>query len=587
MAAEAWITLAVVAGTIVVLAREFLPPSATMVGAMVAVMVAGVVTPDEALVGFSNKAPITIAALYVVAKAIEQTGVLEPVVARVLGNQGGIRNSLARLVAPAMVASAVLNNTPIVAMLTPQIEDWSERRGWSPSKFLMPLSFAAILGGSITLIGTATNLVVSGLLDAAGYEPIGFFEISKLGIPVGLVGGTLIVLLAPRLLPERVSPREGLHTGAGRLDIEFVVEPGEQLDGLTVREAGLRNLVGVFLAQVIRSDEVVSPVTPRTRLHGNDRLRFVGKPDDVVELHEMGGLASTERNQVERLDADESAYYEVVIGAGAGLSGKTLREVEFRSRYQAAVIAIHRAGARIDAQLGRVPLRVGDSLLLVADPNFARRWADRTDFLLVSPLRAEPQTRVNPWRMTTVLAVVVAISIALGLPLITGVLVLALGVVASGILSPSDARRSVDLDVIVTIAAAFGLAAAITNSGLADQISGIAVSAFGAGSPLGVLIGIVLATTLLKELVTTNAAALLMFPIAISSALAVGADPRGFAIAVAVAASKSFLTPIGYQTNTMVYGPGGYRYFDYARLGLPITLAVVTLILVIVPAAWP
>ena len=521
------------------------------------------------------------------AKAIEQTGILEPVVARVLGETGSLRGSLARLVAPSMLASAVLNNTPIVAMLTPQVEEWSERRGWSPSKFLMPLSFAAILGGSITLIGTATNLVISGLLDAAGYDTIGFFEIAKLGLPVGLVGGILIVLLAPRLLPERVSPREDLHQGAGRFEVEFEVEESGALDGLTVREAGLRNLRGVFLAQVIRSDEIISPVTPRTRLHSSDRLRFVGRPDDVVDLHEMAGLASTERAQVERLPNDESAYFEVVIGGGAGLAGKTLREAGFRSRYQAAVIAIHRAGARIDAQLGRVPLRVGDSLLVVADPSFARRWADRTDFLLVSPLQAEPVIHVNPWRLAAVFGAVAAVAVPLGLPLITAVLLLAIGVVAAGILSPSDARRSVDLDVIVTIAAAFGLAAAITNSGLADQISNLAVSAFGSDRPVGVLIGIVLATTVLKEMVTTNAAALLMFPIAVSSALAVGVDPRGFAIAVAVSASKSFLTPIGYQTNTMVYGPGGYRYFDYARLGAPITVAVAVLIVLIVPLAWP
>ena len=586
MSAEAWITLAVVIGTIVILARETLPPSATMVGAMVAVMVADIVTPAEALIGFSNTAPITIAALYVAAKAIEQTGLLEPIVARVLGENSGLRGSLARLVAPSMFASAVMNNTPIVAMLTPQVEDWSERRGWSPSKFLMPLSFAAILGGSITLIGTATNLVVSGLLDAEGYEPIGFFEIAKLGLPVGLVGGALIVALAPRLLPERISPREDLHLGAGRFEVEFIVEADGALDGLTVREAGLRDLRGVFLAQVIRADEVVSPVSPHTRLHGHDRLRFVGKPDDVVELHEMDGLVSSERDQVERVATDESAYYEVVIGGGAGLAGQTLREAGFRSRYQAAVIAIHRAGSRIDAQLGRVPLRVGDSLLLIADPSFATRWADRTDFLLVSPLRAETPTRVSPWRFALVLAAVAAVSILLGLPLITAVLLLALGVVAVGVLSPSDARRAVDLDVIVTIAAAFGLAAAISNSGLADQISDVAVRVAGGDQPIGVLIGIVLATTILKELVTTNAAALLMFPIAISSALAVGGDPRGFAIAVAVAASKSFLTPIGYQTNTMVYGPGGYRYFDYARLGLPITIAVAALIVLIVPIAW-
>ncbi len=587
MPSEAWLTLAVVAATVVVLARDYLPPSGAMVGAMVAVMAFGIVTPAEALNGFSNTAPATIAGLYVVAKAVEKTGFLTPLVRRMLGEQGSIRSSLTRLVIPATGASAVLNNTPIVAMLIPQVESWSLRRGWPASRFLMPLSFAAILGGSVTLIGTATNLVVSGLLESDGYDAIGFFEISKLGLPVALIGGIAIVALAPMLLPMRSSPREDLEEADLKYTIEYTIDANGPLDGKSVTEASLRNLHGVYLAQILRGSELLSPVSPETRLRGGDRLLFVGAPTEVVELTSMAGLRLSEDTQVERLGTGRTSYYEVVVGTGGGIAGQTLRELEFRSRYQAAVLAIHRAGSRVEGQLGRIPIRVGDSLLVASDSSFGRRWTDRHDFLLVSPLNVETTDRRHAARVVGVILAIVAMSLFLDLALITAVLLAALGMVLAQVLSPTEARQAVNLDVIIAIAAAFGLAAAIAASGLADAVAARTVDLFEPLGTAGVLLGIVLATTVLKELVTTNAAALLMFPIAITSALAVGADPRGYAIAVAVAASKSFLTPIGYQTNTMVYGPGGYRYFDYMRLGIPLTVIVMTLIIVIVPIAWP
>ncbi len=369
--------------------------------------------------------------------------------------------------------------------------------------------------------------------------------------------------------------------------IEYTIVLDGPLDGKSVTEASLRNLHGVYLAQILRGNELLSPVPPETRLRGGDRLLFVGAPTEVVELNSMAGLRSSEDTQVERLGAARTAYYEVVVGAGGGIAGETLRQLEFRSRYQAAVLAIHRAGSRVEGQLGRIPLRVGDSLLVASDSSFGRRWTDRSDFLLVSPLNVETPDRRHATRVVGVILGIVALSLVLDLALITAVLLAALGMVLANVLNPTEARQAVNLDVIVAIAAAFGLAAAISASGLAEAVASEAVDLFEPWGAVGVLLGIVLATTVLKELVTTNAAALLMFPIAITSALAVGADPRGYAIAVAVAASKSFLTPIGYQTNTMVYGPGGYRYFDYARLGGPLTVMVVALIIVIVPIAWP
>jgi di/tricarboxylate transporter len=277
-----------------------------------------------------------------------------------------------------------------------------------------------------------------------------------------------------------------------------------------------------------------------------------------------------------------------VIGAESTLVGKTLNEAEFRSRYQAAVLAIHRAGQRIEAKLGQVPLRVGDTLLLVADRGFRDRWRDRNDFLLISTLGAKPPVATSRAWLVGGLTLGIVLTASLGLlPILNATLLAAVGLVVFGVLTPGEARSAVNLDVIILIAAAFGVAAAVEKSGLAQVIASGLVGVFDGLGQHGVLLAVVLATVILTAVVSNNAAALLMFPIAISAAAATDIDPRGFAVAVAIAASVDFLTPIGYQTNTMVYGPGGYRFFDYARLGAPLTATVIILTVVIIPLQWP
>ncbi len=387
---EAWFTLTVVVIVLVVLVRDVVAPAAAMVGGMVAVLVAGIVTPEQAFAGFANPAPITVAALFVLARAVEKTGALTPVVRLTLGATVGVRRSLARLVFPTMAASSFLNNTPIVAMLLPQVEKWAEDRGRSPSTYLMPLSFAALLGGVVTVIGTSTNIVVSGLLENAGQPPIGFFEITRVGLPIAIVGGVLLVLLAPRLLRVRRSVRQEAEDDTKRFVLDMVVNEAGTLDGKAVEAGGLRHLKGVFLAALDREGEVIAPVAPDTILHGGDVLRFVGMADEVLDLQGIRGLSSAEETHLVELDTSKARYFEAVIGATSPMVGTTLKEIGFRQRYQAAVVAIHRAGQRIDAKLGSVPLRVGDTLLLIADPGFRDRWRDRRDFLLVSSTGGTP-----------------------------------------------------------------------------------------------------------------------------------------------------------------------------------------------------
>jgi di/tricarboxylate transporter len=590
MEPAAWLTLAVAVATVALLASERVRPALAMVGAVTFLLVAGVVDAQQALAGFSNPAPITVAALYVLAAAARKTQLLAIVTARVLSRDREARPSLelARILTPTAGASAILNNTPIVAMTAPAVASWAHATGRSASRYLMPISFAAILGGVVTLIGTSTNLVVSGLLQQAGHEPLGLFEITWVGLPLALAGLVVLALLAPRLLPERQAPGEAAAADAREFTVEMDVTGG-RLAGGTVAEAGLRNLEGVFLVEIERDGETIAPVGPDERLLEGDRLIFAGNVDRVLDLQQMPGLVSAEERHFSVAGTSAARRtYEIVVSNDSRLVGSTLKEAEFRSRYGAVVLAIHRAGHRVQRKLGEVPLSSGDVLVVVAGPDFRARALDSRDFLVVAPLGWEATKA--PEKTALVGLVVVGLLVAAGtglLDILPAALLAALALVAFGALSAGEARDAIDLNVIVLIAASFGLGAAMAESGLAGTAADLLMGPFGDLGYVGLVLAVLLGTTLLTEIITNNAAAVLMFPIALSAAEQAAVDPRGLAIAVAIGASASFLTPIGYQTNTIVYGIGGYRFWDFARAGFPLTLVMLAVALLVIPAVWP
>jgi di/tricarboxylate transporter len=577
---QAWLTLAVVAVMFVAMVRG-VAPAVAIVSAVIGLLVAGVIDEKQAFSGFANSAPITVAALYVLARAVEDTGALRPLVRGALGGgDGGQRGGILRLCFPAAAASAFLNNTPIVAMLISPVTEWAESRGVSASRFLMPLSFAVILGGVVTTIGTSTNLVVSGLLQQSGAAPFGLFEITHVGLPMAAVGVLVLSLLAPAVLPERQSPRRSL-AGARDFVVRMIVEAQGSRAGRSVEEAGLRHLEGVFLVEIERNGEPIAPVAPTTLLHGGDHLLFVGQAREVADLRNLPGLVSAESPHLEEVGADDQRLVETVIGASSPLLGRTPKEVGFRSRYDAAIVGLHREGQPVVAKLGEVKLRLGDTLLLLADAGFRERWRDRPDFIVIQPLDGDAGAPRLGGKALLVAATVAAVVLVAGsglLPILHASLIAAAGLVLTRVLTAQAARDSVEIEVLVVIAASFGLGAAIESSGLAAGLGRGIVELGGGLSWRWVLLGVVLATVTLTEFISNNAAAALMFPIGMATAAEVGADPRSFAIAIAIAASLSFLTPIGYQTNTMVYGPGGYRFGDYWRLGAPLTLASIAVV---------
>jgi di/tricarboxylate transporter len=460
MSWQAWLTLAVVAGMFFTMVRGLAHPAVAIVSAVILLLVAGVIDERQAFSGFANPAPITVAALYVLARAVEDTGALRPLVRGALGGGGGQRASIMRLCFPAAAASAFLNNTPIVAMLISPVTEWAEARGVSSSRFLMPLSFAVIMGGVVTTIGTSTNLVVSGLLQQSGAEPFGLFEISHVGLPLAAMGVVVVALLAPSVLPERQSPRRGL-AAARDFVVRMIVEPDGALAGTSVEDAGLRHLEGVFLVEIERNGEPIAPVAPTTLLHGGDHLLFVGQARVVADLRNLPGLTSAESPHLAELDTGDHRLVETVVGASSPLLGRTPKDVGFRARYDAAIVGIHREGQPVVAKLGEVKLRLGDTLLLLADAGFRDRWRDRPDFIVIQPLDGEGAAPVLSRKALGVGAMVAGVVLVAGsglLPILHASLIAAMLLVASRVLSAQAARDAVEIEVLVVIAASFGLA---------------------------------------------------------------------------------------------------------------------------------
>jgi di/tricarboxylate transporter len=585
---EELIAAGILLALITVLVREVVSPAAAMVGALVAFVLVGILPPENAFLGLANPATISIAALYVLARALRDHANLDGLVTRFLGDgAGGARPALIRFVPIVVLLSGFMNNTPLVAASAPVIRGWAERHGVATTKLLMPLSFAAIVGGVLTLIGTGPNLVVSGMLEAAGESGLSFFELTPAGLPMAVLGGIVLIVLAPRLLPDRRTPHEQVAAHERDYSVSLQVITDGPLDGSSVAEAGLRELPEAYLASIIRDGETLT-ATPQTTLHGGDELVFVGRITSVTDLLSRPGLIEAERAQTAVLDADGNGLVECIVGQNSDLVGATLKRVAFRGRYGGAVIALHRASERVEGKLGTVELRPGDALLVLGDAAFVERWQGHRDFALVIPHQASASRSRPAYRWLTLgsFAGMIALAASGLVPVLTAILLACSVLILTRTISFGRAIDALDLDILLIVASAIGLGTAVQASGLAGTLAETITRAATATSPLLALAIIALGTMLLTELLTNVAAAALMVPIAIDVAQRVDADPTGFGVAVALAASASFLTPIGYQTNTIVYGLGGYRFGDYWRLGLPMAIITLATILVVVPRVW-
>ncbi len=592
---EPWVVLGVLLAVLVGLLRGFAGPEVLLLGAVTLLMGLSVLSdrlpdPGKMIAGFGSEGIVTVAALFIVAAGLTQTGATQRMTEPLLGRPKSYGGALSRLTLPVAGLSAFLNNTPVVAMLLPVVKDWSARSGIAPSKLFIPLSYAAVLGGTCTLIGTSTNLIVADLLhDTPDAPRLGIFSIGAVGLPCLLVGLVYMFTVGRWLLPDR---RSVLTDGQDvrQYSVEMQVTEGSPLAGKTIEQAGLRSLAGLYLLEIEREGELFPAVGPEHVLHERDRLVFVGVVDSVVELRSVRGLAPV-TDQVFKLEGSTTrrAMVEAVVAPACPLVGRSIREGRFRTVYNAAVIAVARDGQRLKQKIGDIVLRAGDTLLLETQPGFAERQRNRRDFFLVSAVQgAAPKRHGKAPVALAVLAGMVAV-VALGW---VSMLVAALW--AAGCMwlfkcvTGNEARRSLDGQVLLVIGAAIGLGQAVLDSGLAHGVATGILGAVG-DHPLIALAAVYLLTNVFTEMVTNNAAAVLMFPIAQTTAqsLGDGVSATPFAVAVMIAASASFSTPIGYQTNLMVYGPGGYRFTDYLKVGLPLNVIIFAVTLTVTPWVFP
>jgi len=587
MAWDAWFVLSIVLLCFGLLASNRFSPDLILMGGLTLFLVSGIVSPAQALAGLANEGMVTVAVLYIVITGFRETGGINWIVQSVLGFPRSLAHAQLKVMAPVAALSAFLNNTPVVAIFIPAIEDWAKRHRLSVSKLMLPLSYAAIAGGTCTLIGTSTNLVINGLVITETALPqFGIFDLAWVGVPVTLVVFLYVLVSQRWLLPER-RPAVSKFANAREYTVEMLVEPSSPLVDKSIEQAGLRQLPGLYLMEIERAGRVLTAVPPYEHLQDNDRLVFVGIVDSVIDLQRIAGLKPA-TNQVFKLDSprEERRLIEAVISNTSPLVGKTVREGRFRSIYNAAIIAVARNGEKIHRKIGDIKLRAGDTLLMVSHPAFFEQHHNSRDFFLVSSLGNVQTVRHEraPLAMTILFAMVAVV--ALGWLSMLEAAMLAAGLmIITRCTTGRIARRAVDWQVLVVIAASFGIATALQNSGAASAIAQWLVS-FAQDIPWLALALVFAATALFSALATNNAAAVIMFPIALSTSESLGVSFLPFAVTIMVAASASFATPIGYQTNLMVYGAGGYHFKDYVYFGAPLTVIVGIVTVAIAPWVW-
>ena len=534
----------------------------------------GLIDLESMLVNYTNSSLITLVLLILVSIAIEKTTLIQRL-AKSLSN-GSLVTSVTKLGLSTAFLSSFTNNTAVVASLITAIKD---NPNHSPSKLLLPLSYTAILGGTITLIGTSTNLIVNGFAVDAGMAPLGFFDFTLVGLgalSIGLI--TILVML--KCLPDNGKNSQEVVP----FYLEGKVQSGSKLINRTVEENGLRDLKDLFLAEIIRDGNRICAVTPQHIIQQDDILLFVGDIKSVPLLTRFDGLKVVH----DKHEKDIEHLVEVVVSQSSKLIGKTVKEARFREQFHAAVIAIRRGHDRLQGGLGQVRLQAGDSLILAPGKSFYDLTNLKREFVYISGL--DLQTHLGAKQSNIVLlsfAGVLGLSILGAVPLVKGLLVLLIGLMLCGTIKLSEIKRRFPIELLAVVGSAIGLAKLMIGTGLAGQISDAMFVVLGDFGPYGAFIAIFLMTVLFTELITNNAAAALSFPVAYSLAIGFNVEPLPFIMAVAFGASASFISPFGYQTNLMVYSAGNYRLKDYVMMGLPLSIIYSITVLTLIPLVFP
>lgn len=541
----------------------------------------GILTPKEMLVGASNEQIGVIILLLLLGNIFGKTSLLNTLFDRFFAKAKTTKGFISRVMFLIAPLSAFLNNTPLVVLMMPYAYDWSKRMNKPISKLLIPLSYAAILGGCATLIGTSTNLIVNGMVVESGMPSLKIFDFALVGVPMIIIGFLYIYYIGEKLLPTSYSSESKVATNSREYVVEAQITINSPLIGKTIEEAKLRNLNGLFLFQIIRNGQELSAVPNDTILIQHDILLFAGQTESIAELLQLHnslrmpsvGMFARKKN----LDV-----VEIVLSEKSSLVGKTLKSQNFRAKFDATAIAIHRNGEKLSGKIGALKLKPGDTILLLAGEKFNDLASDTHHFYIISKVKEiRKLTKLQSWVLVigTIAAIVLS---AIGvMKLFFALIILVSLLLIMKITNPLELQKGIDYNLAFIIAMALALGLAIQKTGVAEILANVVIDIFKPWGTGGLLLGIYIITALLAAFITNKAAVALIFPIVLSISKDMGHNPLPYILTVSFAAAANFMTPIGYQTNTMIYGPGGYKFRDFLKVGTPLTViyAIVTMII--------
>lgn len=599
MTFEGYIVLGVVFVMIVALAKEVMRPGLIFFSGAVFLMSVGILSDTEVLAGFSNKGMITIGVLFLVSEGVRQSGVLNRLAQTYLPRKRGKMVFLIpRIMLPVSVLSAFLNNTPVVIIFAPIIKKWTEKLNLSSKKFLIPLSFATIFGGMCTLIGTSTNLVVHGLILENGYQGFSMFELGKVGVFIGIIGTIYMSIAGNKLLPgEKILFNTRSTTEYKDYSYDLIIPESSNLIGLEIRNGRLKELKNLLIRNIEREGNIIETKKGTFTILPNDKILVAGKSDRLNYILANDNVRLSGIDLVRNVPKKDLKQYEAVISPRFPGVGKTIPEFNFYEHYQAVVLAIHRNGERITSNLGNLKLKTGDNLVLLTTEKFIENWGDSKIFYLTSYIR-DYRTTGTFWKkwlaFIILLLMIIGTTVGKFIDSPSGIkfdmfyfsAIAAVLLVWMKILPHQKYTKAISWDVLITIACAFAISKAMQNSGTAESIARTTINFAHRFGPIGVLAALYLITAIFTEIITNNAAAALVFPIALSAAQQLQVDPKPFFVTIAIAASASFSTPIGYQTNLIVQAIGNYSFKDYLKIGLPLNFISFILALLLIPFFW-
>ncbi|MCK5786781.1 MAG: SLC13 family permease [Candidatus Sabulitectum sp.] len=562
----------ILAVIVVLLYSRKLSAPVIFLSAAAVLAISGIISPSEALAGFGNDAIAVMLMLLVISQIIWRTGFVQWIFEVRLKPSSRYRVFLSQMMPFVGGSSAFMNNTPVVAMMIPFVSDWGNRHNIPASKLLLPLSWAAILGGMITLIGTSTNLIVNSLVVGSGEKGLSILDFTPVGLMLFTGGMAYVLLFGYKTLPRRKSPSEKLAESPREYITNLIVEAGSDLVGKTVESASLRSLKDLFLVEILRGDTVIAPVVPYEVLEAGDQLLLAGKISAVAELV-AGRKGLSLAGEEDFPEAEKIHVVKVVVSPRSSFIGVKVKNTNFRGRFDAAILAVHRQGRREEGKIGDMKLRSGDLLLLVTGDDFAGSTANTEDFFVISMIRQIHNIDMKKSIFITASGFSCILLSIFGLvPLFNSLLALIAVFLISRIVSAGELKSMINMNLLVVAAFAIAVGRAVQVTGLGDLLANSVVAWFEPLGVIGVLAAVYLTTNILAELITTTAAATIVFPFAAASATALGIDGTPFYLAVAYGAAANFITPVGYQTNLMIFGPGGYHINDFLKAGLPLKL---------------